>query len=70
MAEFTDQRIGLADPYGTTADVNANPEEGSIQLRVGVGQCGGTGYPTPAAARQLASALLDAADAVEEAGGE
>lgn len=65
---FTEKRIGLADSYGTTATVIFTEEEGetSIQLRVSIGQCGATGYPTPAAARQLASALLDAADAAEQ----
>jgi hypothetical protein len=66
--EFKDRRIGLADSYGTTAEVSVYGDDGetsSIQLRVAVGQCGGSGWPTPAAARQLAAALLDAAEAAE-----
>lgn len=68
MSEFTDARIGFADPYGTTADVSVDGDqtERSIQVHVGVGQSGATGYPTPAAARQFAAALIDAAEAVEQ----
>lgn len=62
----SETRIGFGDLYGTTAEVE--PEEHEIRMRVAIGQCGGTGYLTPAAARQLASTLLDAADTVEEAG--
>jgi hypothetical protein len=67
VTEFTQQRIGLADSYGTTASVSVDGDDGdrTIQLRVEIGQCGATGYPTPSAARQLSAALLDAADAAE-----
>jgi len=70
MSDF-ERRIGLADHYGTTAEVSVEAEgsefEAGISLWIGVGQSGGRGYPTIEAARQIAAALLDAADSMEKA---
>lgn len=60
--EFKERRIGLADLYGTTAQVELG-DDGDINLRVYSGMCGARAYPTPEAARQLAAALIDAAEA-------
>ena len=68
MSDF-EKRIGLADCYGTVAAVEFTDEdgEGMIAMSLSVGQCQGRGYPTSEAARQIAAALLDAADAMEGA---
>ena len=68
VKEWT-KRIGLADHYGTTAEVTFYPvdDEGDADLtiNIGIGGCIAEAAPTPEAARQLAAALLDAADAVD-----
>lgn len=69
MTDF-EQRVGLADSYGTLATVLVNEDDPCIQFRLESGMCGGTGFPTPEAARQIAGALLDAADRVERAAAE
>jgi len=64
-----EKRIGLADHYGSTVEVgfeDPGDDDACIALWLGVGQCGGRGYPTAEAARQIAAALLDAADAMEK----
>lgn len=62
-------RVGMADMYGTVATVGyyAEDEDGDaiISLRLGIGNCEARTAPTAVAARQLAAALLDAADALE-----
>lgn len=68
----TEKRIGMADLYGTTATVAFWPPDdeddtATITLRLGVGQCRAEGFPTVEAARQLAAALLDAADQMDKA---
>jgi hypothetical protein len=68
----TEKRIGMADLYGTTATVSFWPPDDeddtpTIALRLGVGQCRAEGFPTVEAARQLAAALLDAADQMDQA---
>lgn len=67
MSDF-ERVVGLADTYGTRATVRfyEDDEGPSMQLSVEAGLCGGRGYPTPEAARQLAAALLDAADRFEQ----
>lgn len=59
--------IGLGDLYGTRATVTCwSDEDGpSLSIALTAGVCGGRGYPTPEAARQIAAALLDAADRFE-----
>ena len=68
MKEWT-KRIGLADHYGTTAEVTFYPadneSEADLTFSLGIGGCSAHTTPTPEAARQLAAALLDAADAVD-----
>lgn len=64
------QRIGLADMDGTVVDVNfMPPEDAEDRAMVGLHfKTGGAHLhtsPTPTALRQLASALLDGADAME-----
>ena len=65
-----EKRIGFADHYGTTTEIAFEQDGGDgetcITVWLGVGQCGGRGYPTAEAARQIAAALLDAADAMEK----
>jgi hypothetical protein len=66
---FKERRIGMADVYGTTAEVDLMEDEGGeggILLRLHCGQCGARAYPTPEAARQLAGALMDVAEAAEQ----
>jgi hypothetical protein len=67
--EETEVRIGLADHHGTVAEINFWPEDAEdkaqINLNLGSGSCWARGYPTAAAARQIAAALLDAADRME-----
>ena len=69
MAEDFNRVIGLADTYGTRATVRCDVDEDgpALSLAVEAGFCGGRGYPTPEAARQVAAALLDAADRYEQA---
>lgn len=64
-----ERAIGFADVYGTRAVVRCDVDEDgpTLSLSVECGFCGGRGYPTPEAARQLAAALLDAADRYEQA---
>ena len=68
MKDWT-KRIGLADYDGTTAEIKFWDEdedgEPTISLWLGINGCGGRGFPTAEAARQIAAALLDAADAME-----
>lgn len=70
MSDWT-KRIGLADFDGTTAEVRFWGEdednEPTIVLWLGINGCGGRGFPSADAARQLAAALLDAADLMEKA---
>lgn len=70
MPDEFERVIGLADTYGTRATVRCYIDEDGPSLSVALeaGLCGGRGYPTPEAARQLAAALLDAADRYEQAG--
>jgi hypothetical protein len=67
--EETEFRVGFADNFGTVAEVNFWPEDedndATIQVALGIGSCWARGYPTPSAARQMAAALLDAADRME-----
>jgi hypothetical protein len=67
--EETEVRIGLADHCGTVCEINFWPEDpedkAQINLNLGGGSCWARGYPTAAAARQIAAALLDAADRME-----
>lgn len=69
MADEFEKVIGLADTYGTRATVSCHTDEDGPSLTVAImaGFCGGRGFPTPEAARQLAAALLDAADRYEQA---
>lgn len=72
MAAMTERKVGFADIYGTVAAVEV-ADDGEIRAELMVGQCGGCGYPTSAAARQYAAALLDAAersDAIRAEAGE
>ncbi len=65
MSDPTVRKIGFADSYGTRAEVTYDPDspgDDQISLEVSAGFCSGQGFPTPEAARQLAAALLDAAD--------
>lgn len=71
-SEEWEKKIGLADHYGTLAEVSFHPAEaedeypfGSVAMRCGNFHAIGT--PTPTAARQLAAALMDLADCLEEA---
>jgi hypothetical protein len=68
--EEWNKRIGLADAHGTVVDVNYSPAdpEGDALLQI-VARSGASSlhcYPTPQALRQLAAALLDGADALEQ----
>jgi hypothetical protein len=65
MAAMTERKVGFADTYGTTAAVEVD-DDGEIRTELTVGLCGGTGYPTAAAARQYAALLLDAAEKSDE----
>jgi hypothetical protein len=65
-----DRSIGLGDTYGTRAEVavlDDADEEGPATIHVSLlaGMSGGRGIATPEAARQLAAALLDAAEDAE-----
>ncbi len=60
-------RIGLADQDGTSVEIGCT-EEGAdalITFRVHTGGASVYAYPTHTAARQVAAALLDAADEYE-----
>jgi hypothetical protein len=66
VADF-ERVIGLGDTYGTRAEVSVlDDDEGppTIHLSLTSGASGGRGIASPEAARQLAAALLDAADLV------
>lgn len=65
MAAMAERKVGFADTYGTTASVEVD-DDGGIRTDLMVGQCGGCGYPTAAAARQYAAMLLDAAEKSDE----
>lgn len=68
MPDEFEKVVGLGDMYGTRATVRCSIDEDGPQLSVAVevGFSGGRGYPTPEAARQLAAALLDAAERYEQ----
>lgn len=73
MSDATEQwnkRIGLADAYGTVAEVAYMPADAEgdalAQLVVRSGAASLHCCPTPQALRQLAAALLDGADAMEQ----
>lgn len=60
-----ERTIGLGDTYGTRAEVSVLDDgDGppTIHLSLTAGASGGRGIASPEAARQLAAALLDAAD--------
>lgn len=61
--------IGLADIHGTRAELDVlRDDDGtdpSIHLSLACGASSTRAMPTPGACRQLAAALLDAADEVE-----
>lgn len=71
--EVSERRIGLADIYGTVCEVTVlddtddDDAEPSIHLTLSCGASSTRGIATPTAARQIAAALLDAADATREA---
>jgi hypothetical protein len=67
-----ERRIGMADQYGTCATVSFYPaddevDEPAMCVSLGIGQCESRCYPTAVAARQMAAALLDAAEAFDAA---
>jgi hypothetical protein len=67
MADFN-RVIGLGDTYGTRAEVSVlddGDDPATIHLSLTAGVSGGHGIASPEAARQLAAALLDAADLTE-----
>jgi len=69
VSEEYERTIGFADTFGTRAEISVLDDgDGppSIHLSVLVGQSGGRGILTPEAARQLAAALLDAADKTDQ----
>lgn len=70
MADWI-KRIGFADHSGVVAEVEFIDEtddfEASVAISVGIAGCQSRGYPTREACRQLAAALLDAADSMDRA---
>lgn len=67
MTEDWERTIGLADAHGTVARVAFDEDEdgaiASVSLRSGAAAI--LACPTPEALRQLAAAMLDAADAMQ-----
>lgn len=73
MPDGWEKTIGLADMYGTVAKVSFSPadEEFDIALTTLVLNAGAASIrvsPTPEAIRQLAAALLDGVEQMEQAG--
>jgi hypothetical protein len=68
VSEDFERIVGLADMYGTRATIRCSIDEDgpALSLSVEAGFCGGRGYPTPEAARQVAAALLDAVERYEQ----
>lgn len=66
MSDDLNVTIGLADHQGTRVTVSYDPADeeagGLISLTVALGMFSAYSSPTPSAARQVAGALLDAAD--------
>jgi hypothetical protein len=67
--EEWEKKIGLADIYGTVAEVSFVPADGEGDAMTTMTMRNGAftlhASPTPAALRQLAGALLDGAEAME-----
>lgn len=66
--------IGIGDSYGTRIEINGEPPEDeeddpTVSINVSLGFCGGRAFASPEVARQVAAAILDAADAAEADGG-
>lgn len=60
--------VGLGDVFGTRAEVSVlsdDDEPPTIHISLMAGQSGGRGIASIEAVRQLAAALLDAADRAE-----
>ena len=70
MSEEWEKTIGLADMHGTRVRVVYSPADadGDAMASLNILTGGATVFtsPTPEACRQLAAALLDAADAMGE----
>lgn len=75
MTDWT-KRIGFADHSGVVAEVEfidaghnntGDQWDADVAVSVGIAGCQARGYPTKEACRQLAAALLDAADAMDRA---
>jgi hypothetical protein len=71
MTDSFEKKVGFADHAGTVAEVSvdredvAEDEEAEIHVKISAGYCQGAGFPTVEAARQLAAALLNAAEVAE-----
>jgi hypothetical protein len=69
--EAWEKKIGLADIYGTVAEVSFIPADGEGDAMTTVTMRNGAftlhASPTAGALRQLAAAMLDGADAMEAA---
>lgn len=73
-SEDWERRIGCADPQGTIVDITymapeEDHEQGFTSVVLTTGGANLRAAPTPEALRQWAAAMLDAADAMDGAGG-
>jgi hypothetical protein len=70
VSEDWERKIGMADMHGTVATVNYSPPDSEGDAYTSVSLTSGAASihaaPTPGALRQLAAAMLDAADAMDK----